>query len=67
VVVKYSDIRSVPAKQREVIEMDITGLAKSHHADIQKTGKASSRKEWKLSDSLREKITGCGAERLYGE
>jgi len=47
--------------------MDITGIAKSHHADIQKTGKASSRKEWKLSDSLREKITGCGAERLYGE
>ena len=28
-----------------------------------KTGKASS----KLSDSLREKITGCGAGRLYGE
>jgi len=54
----------VPSKQREVIEMDITGIAKSHHAGIQK---ASSRKEWKLSDSLREKITGCGAERLYGE
>ena len=39
--------------------MDITGIAKSHHVDIQKAGKASS----KLSDSLREKITGC----LYGE
>ena len=47
--------------------MDITGIAKSHHVDIQKAGKASSRKEWKLSDSLREKITGCGAGRLYGE
>jgi len=46
------------------IEMDITGIAKSRHADIPK---ASSKKEWKLSDSLREKITGCGAERLYGE
>jgi hypothetical protein len=33
--------------------MDITGIAKSHHADIPK---ASSKKEWKLSDSLREKI-----------
>ena len=29
---------------------------------IQKTGKASS----KLSDSLREKITGCGAGHLMG-
>ena len=58
-VVKYSDIRSVPAKQREVIEMDITGIAKSHHADIQK---ASSRKEWKLSDSLREQIAGYARE-----
>jgi len=44
--------------------VDITGIAKSRHADIPK---ASSKKEWKLSDSLREKITGCGAERLYGE
>ncbi len=43
--------------------MDITGIAKSHQAGIQKTGKASS----KLSDSLREKITGCSAECLYGE
>jgi len=40
VVVKYSDIRSVPAKQREAIEMDITGIAKSHQADIHKAGKA---------------------------
>ena len=46
------------------IEMDITGIAKSHHAGIPKP---SSKKDWKLSDSLREKITGCGAERLYGE
>ena len=34
--------------------MDITGIAKSHHAGIPK---ASSKKEWKLSDSLREKRT----------
>jgi len=39
--------------------MDITGIAKSHHADIKK---ASSRKEWKLSDSLREKITEYARE-----
>ena len=45
-------------------EMDITGIAKSHHAG---TPKASSQKEWKLSDSLREKITGCGAGHLYGK
>ena len=44
--------------------MNITGIAKSHHADIPK---ASSRKEWKLSDSLREQIAKCGAECLYGE
>ena len=56
-VVKYSDIRSVPAKQEE-IEMDITGITKSHQAGIQKTGKKSSKKEWKLSDSLREQIAG---------
>ncbi len=54
-------------QNREVIEMDIIGIAKSHQADIQKTGKLFSKKEWKLSDSLREKITGCGAECLYGE
>jgi hypothetical protein len=47
--------------------MDITGIAKSHQAGIQKTGKASSGKEWKLSDSLQEKITGCGAGCLYGK
>ncbi len=39
--------------------MDITGIAKSHHADIHK---ASSRKEWKLSDSLREQIAGYARE-----
>ncbi len=49
------------------IEMNITGIAKSHHADIQKSGYPSSKKEWKLSDSLWEKITGCGAEHLYGK
>ena len=39
--------------------MDITGIAKSHHADIPK---ASSKKEWKLSDSLREQIAGYARE-----
>ena len=39
--------------------MNITGIAKSHHADIQK---ASSKKEWKLSDSLREQIAGYARE-----
>jgi hypothetical protein len=46
-----------PADQREAIEMDITGIAKSHQANSTATGKASSKKEWKLSDSLRESIT----------
>jgi hypothetical protein len=40
--------------------MELTGIAKSHQAGIPK---ASAGKEWKLSDSLRERITGC----LYGE
>ncbi len=39
--------------------MDITGIAKSHHVDIPK---ASSKKEWKLSDSLREQIAGYARE-----
>ena len=39
--------------------MDITGIAKSHHADIPK---ASSKKEWKPSDSLRERIAGYARE-----
>lgn len=42
--------------------MDIAGIAKSHQADIQKPGKPSSKKEWKLSDSLREKITEYAKE-----
>ena len=42
--------------------MDITGIAKSHQAYNQKTGKASSKKEWKLSDSLRERITEYARE-----
>ena len=45
--------------------MDITGIAKSHQANSTVTGKKSSKKEWKLSYFLREKITGCGAECLY--
>ena len=52
-------IPDVPAKQREAIGMDITGIAKSHQAGIPK---ASSRKEWKLSDSLREQIAGYARE-----
>ena len=39
-----------------MIEMDITGIAKSHQTNSTAAGKASSKKEWKLSDSLREKI-----------
>lgn len=39
--------------------MDITGIAKSHQAGIQKS---SAKKEWKLSDSLREKIIGYARE-----
>lgn len=42
--------------------MDITGIAKSHQAGIQKSGKKSSKKDWKLSDSLREKITEYAKE-----
>ncbi len=36
--------------------MDITGIEKSHQANSIVAGKKSSKKEWKLSDSLREKI-----------
>lgn len=39
--------------------MEITGIKAGHLA----AGKALS----KLTDSLREKITECGAERLYGK
>ena len=42
--------------------MDITGIAKSHQAGIRKTPKTSSKKDWKLSDSLREKITEYARE-----
>lgn len=42
--------------------MDITGIAKSHQTGIQKSGKASSKKGWKLSDSLQEKITEYARE-----
>ena len=42
--------------------MDITRIAKSHQAYSQKPGKASSKKDWKLSDSLREKITEYARE-----
>ena len=39
--------------------MDITGIAKSHQAGIPKP---SSKKDWKLSDSLREQIAGYARE-----
>ncbi len=42
--------------------MDITGIAKSHQVNRIATGKPSSKKEWKLSDSLREKITKYAKE-----
>ena len=42
--------------------MDITGIAKSHQAGIQNTGKPSSKKDWKLSDALREQIAGYAKE-----
>ena len=41
-----------------MIEMDITGIAKSHHTKSTTTRKASS----KLSDSLRERIAGYARE-----
>ena len=42
--------------------MDITGIAKIHQTGIQKSGKASSKKDWKLSDSLQEKLTEYARE-----
>ncbi len=42
--------------------MDITGIAKSYQTYSQKTGNASSKQEWKLSDSLREQIAGYARE-----
>lgn len=42
--------------------MDITGIVKSHQTGSTAAGKTSSKKEWKLSDSLREKITEYARE-----
>ena len=42
--------------------MDIVGIAKSYQTYSQKTGKASSQKEWKLSDSLWEQIAEYASE-----
>ena len=42
--------------------MDITGIVKRHQTRSIAAGKASSKKEWKLSDSLREKITEYARE-----
>ncbi len=44
------------------IEMDITGIAKSHQTNSTTAGKASFKKSWKLTDSLREKITEYARE-----
>lgn len=45
-----------------MIEMDITGIAKSHQANSTAVGKASSKKGWKLTDSLQKKITALAKE-----
>ncbi len=50
-------------RRKDIFDMEITGIKNIHPA----ASKASSKKEWKLSDSLWEKTTGCGAGRLYGE
>lgn len=50
-------------EQGDETQMDITGIAKSYRANSTAMGREASGKEWKLSDSLREKIT----ERLYGK
>ncbi|MDE7354359.1 MAG: hypothetical protein K2O06_15110 [Acetatifactor sp.] len=42
--------------------MDIIGISKSHQAGRASAGKASSKKDWKLSDALREKITAYARE-----
>ncbi len=42
--------------------MDITGIVKSHQTNSTAAGKASSKKSWKLTDSLREKITEYARE-----
>ncbi len=42
--------------------MEITGIKMGHLAGSQKSGKALSKKDWKLSDSLREKITEYARE-----
>ncbi len=44
------------------IEMDITGIAKNHQTNSTAAGKASSKKGWKLTDSLQEKITEYARE-----
>lgn len=44
------------------IEMDITGIAKSHQANRMTAGKTLSKRDWELSDSLREKIIGYARE-----
>ena len=46
-------------------QMDVTGIAKSHQTNNTAAGKSSSKKEWKLSDSLREKIIEYANEDAY--
>ena len=47
---------------QEEAEMSITGIAMGSRVGNVAAGKKSSRKEWKLSDSLREKITEYARE-----
>jgi len=44
------------------VEMDITGIVKSHQANSTAASKALSKKGWKLTDSLLEKITALARE-----
>lgn len=42
--------------------MNIAGIEKSHQIGHLSAGKASSKKSWKLTDSLREKVTALAKE-----
>lgn len=45
-------------RRKDIFDMEITGIKNIHPA----ASKASSRKGWKLTDSLREKITALARE-----
>ena len=49
-------------KKKDVVDMEITGIKIGHVTGSLKSGKASFKKGWKLSDSLREKITEYARE-----